>query len=288
MTDDMPTSIQPDNPFPGMNPFLEHSWGGVHTALLVRIQDVLAEKLPLGLLARPEEGVMLEIDDDDEWNDGSPSRYRVDLGISEEWKQGLPPVWRPDGEKEAVLAEPLVIERVDEPETQRWLEIRESGGRLVTIIEVLSPTNKGSKHEAYRERRRRFQSSGVNVVEIDLLRAGGHAVAAQDYACRWKDGTVPDYLVCVWRAVRPKKFEVYRWRLRERLPCFRVPLRPADPDVALDLQPLIDTIHRTGRYYMLDYAKSLTPELSAEDKAWVTDQLKAAGLRSDPTAETRP
>ena len=187
-----------------------------------------------------------------------------------------------------MLAEPLVIERVDEPETQRWLEIRESGGRLVTIIEVLSPTNKGSKHDAYRERRRRFQSSGVNVVEIDLPRAGGHAVAAQDYACRWKDGTVPDYLVCVWRAVRPNKFEVYRWRLRERLPCFRVPLRPADPDVALDLQPLIDTIHRTGRYYMLDYAKSLTPELSAEDKTWVADRLSAAGLRSEPTAETRP
>ena len=54
---------------------------------------------------------MLEIDDEDAWKDGSPSRYRVDLGISEEWKQGLPPGWRPDGEKEAVLAEPLVIER---------------------------------------------------------------------------------------------------------------------------------------------------------------------------------
>ena len=88
--------------------------------------------------------------------------------------------------------------------------------------------------------------------------------------------------------MRPKKFEVYRWRLRERLPCFRVPLRPADPDVALDLQPLIDTIHRTGRYYRLDYAKSLTPELSAEDKTWVADRLSAAGLRSEPTAETRP
>ena len=196
MTTSMATSILPDNPFPGMNPYLEHSWGDVHASLIVEMKNLLNQKLPLDMTVRAEEGVTLE-SDEDEWNDGSASRYRVDLGISEEWKQGLPPVWRPDGEKEAVLAEPLVIERVDEPETQRWLEIRESGGRLVTIIELLSPTNKGSKHDAYRERRRRFQSSGVNVVEIDLLRAGGHAVAAQDYACRWKDGTVPDYLVCV-------------------------------------------------------------------------------------------
>jgi hypothetical protein len=39
---------------------------------------------------------------------------------------------------------------------------------------------------------------------------------------------------------------------------------------------------------MLNYAKPLKPELSAEDKAWVADQLNAAGLRSEPTAETRP
>lgn len=273
----MPAEIQPHNPFTGMNPYLEHSWGDVHTSLIIAIKNLLNEKLPSDMMVRAEEGITLE-SEEDEWDDDSPSRFRVDLGISEDWKQGLPPVWRPEGTENVPLAEPLVIERVDEPETQRWLEIRESGGRLVTIIEVLSPANKGSKHAAYLERRRRFQAAAVNVVEIDLLRGGGHAVAAPDYSCRWPDRTAPDYLVCVWRAVRPSKFEVYRWRLRERLPCFRVPLRPADPDVALDLQPVIDMIHRTGRYYMLDHRRALTPALSGADAAWVEERLKAAGL----------
>jgi len=41
------------NPFPGMNPFLEHRWSDVHTRLIGYIGDELARGgLPQGLRAR--------------------------------------------------------------------------------------------------------------------------------------------------------------------------------------------------------------------------------------------
>ena len=49
--------------------------------------------------------------------------------------------------------------------------------------------------------------------------------------------------------------------LGERLPVIRVPLRPADADVVLDLQPLIDQCHERGRYHLLNYRLALDPPL---------------------------
>ena len=58
---------------------------------------------------------------------------------------------------------------------RRFLTIQELPGRkLVTVIEVLSPTNKKTKdaRAEYLEKRRDLIRSRVNLVEIDLLRAG--------------------------------------------------------------------------------------------------------------------
>ena len=56
------------------------------------------------------------------------------------------------------------------------VEVRETGTlRLVTAIEVLSPVNKRSSHEAYHDylrKRRQLLHSEAHVIEIDLLRGG--------------------------------------------------------------------------------------------------------------------
>jgi hypothetical protein len=48
--------------------------------------------------------------------------------------------------------------------------------------------------------------------------------------------------------------------------------------VPLDLQPLIDRIYVTGRYWLQDYAAPLIPPLGTEDQTWARELLTEAGL----------
>jgi hypothetical protein len=76
------------------------------------------------------------------------------------------------------------------------------------------------------------------------------------------------------------RYEVYPMPLRQRLPAVRVPLRPADPDVVLDLQALVDRAYRAGAYgWTLDYRAEPVPPLGPDDAAWADDLLRAAGKR---------
>src|SRR5438309_1293272 len=67
---------------------------------------------------------------------------------------------------------------------QGYLEIREvSGGRVVTVIEVVSPANKaaGSRvHQTYLRKQADVLASDANLVEIDLLRRGTHVLAVPE------------------------------------------------------------------------------------------------------------
>jgi hypothetical protein len=66
--------------------------------------------------------------------------------------------------------------------------------------------------------------------------------------------------------------------LRERLPAIRIPLRPTDADVALDIQRLVEQAYADGRYDDIDYRKACRPPLDADDVAWA-DDLRAASRR---------
>ncbi len=46
---------------------------------------------------------------------------------------------------------------------ERWVEIRERSGRLVTVIELLSPHNKGTGAGNYRSKQDDIMRSGVNL-----------------------------------------------------------------------------------------------------------------------------
>ena len=87
------------------------------------------------------------------------------------------------------------------------------------------------------------------------------------------------YVICIHRAADPAQLEVYRWRLQQRIPIVRIPLRETDPDVVLDLQPLLDRAYELGRYWQENYAQSLVPALLADEAEWLDEKLKAAGLR---------
>src|SRR5438552_7171583 len=75
----------------------------------------------------------------------------------------------------------FVESSLDDPITETFVEIPDlaSGGRLVTVLEILSPTNKtpGEAQEKYLQKRHELYSGEVNLVEIDLLRGGDWVLA---------------------------------------------------------------------------------------------------------------
>lgn len=264
------------NPFPGMNPFLEHYWLDVHTKLIAYISDAIAEQLPASLSARAEEKVILS-------EDGDERGVLADVGISESWRQGVPPRWMPGGDDAGGLlaTEPKVA--ICEPETDRWVEIVDWRGTLITVIEVLSPVNRGREIIPYRNKVAAYRAAGVNVVEIDLLRAGGHAIGVSEDFVRKTPATT--YVTCVTRAKDPARFEYYETALSEPLPVASIPLRAQDRDALLALQPLIDRSYRMGGYWNVDHTRPRGPVFSEEEQKWVASCVEAAGLSGGPKGD---
>jgi hypothetical protein len=153
-----------------------------------------------------------------------------------------------------------------------------SGGRVVTIVEFLSRSNKtpGPGRDLYLQKQADARRARANLVEVDLLRAGSPTTLTPPHLVPPAYRT--PYHASVWRASRPGRMEYWPAPLRERLPVVRVPLRPDDADVPLDLQSLVDECYRRGRYDDIDYAEQLEPSLPAPEAAWTGDLLRAKGL----------
>ena len=177
---------------------------------------------------------------------------------------------------------PILVEAEREPLTEGYVEIIDagSGNRVVTIIEVLSPANKtpGAGRLEYQRKQREITRSETNLVEIDLLRAGRHVLAVP--LENIPSGRRTPYMVCVRRATVRSTAEIYPAPLSEKLPTVKIPLRPGDADVSLDLQALIDQCYRKGRYEGdLDYRRDPEPPLLGPDAEWSVELLHRQGLR---------
>ncbi len=262
------------NPFPGMNPFFEQRWPDAHTMLIAYVRDVVQERLPGDLVAGAEEQVVTIGDHEEE-----AETYRPDVQVRQPWSYD-------DSGGVAVAPPPVVSPPATEPryvfveeKTERRVVIHDRTGRLVTVIEVLSPANKeeGPARGRYLSKRHTLIRGGVNLVEIDLVRQG-RSVFADEIVTRMP-GWRATYAVSVWRATRPGEYEVYPIGLRDGLPIVSVPLRPRDADVVLELQPLIDQCHRRGRYHLLDYRIDPRPPFPVDDAGWVDDVLRRNELR---------
>jgi hypothetical protein len=246
--------------FPGMDPYLENPriWPGVHNRLIVYIADHLQPRLQPRYVAAIEERVYLE----------GPNR------------EVIPDVWlrrdrdepREAGEV-AVLVEdeaPVLLEIPPLEVHESYVTILdlESDQQVVTVIEVVSPTNKfaGEGRKSYLDKQREVRATEAHLVEIDLLRAGTHVLAVPEWAIR---GRGPyDYLACVNRNVGVRgRFEAYPMSLRRRLKGIAIPLAGDDPDVRLDLQAVLDQTYEAGRYRgRIKYDKPCVPPLSADDQ----------------------
>jgi Protein of unknown function (DUF4058) len=270
------------SPFPGMDPYLEAHWRDVHASLVIYARDALQGVLPRSLRARVEESVLLETPQ----GIGAHPLF-PDVRVVE-YTSKRSPETRPGAD--VAVVEPLLVEAEPETVTEPFIEIidRESGNRVVTVIEFLSPSNKspGPNREQYRRKQREVCSSDSNLVEIDLNRVGSHTLAFPLGHIKPQGRT--SYMVCVRRATRREKAEVYPLPLWERLPGVKIPLRPDDADVLLDLQALIDQCYRNGAYEgTLDYSAEPDPPLIRVEKEWADRWLQEKGLRPTKKSSKR-
>ena len=257
------------NPFPGMNPWLEGFWRDVHASLLVYARDELNVELPNDLTASVDERLVIDVEEEE------PRTYLPDASISQQWGSSAGPAIGPGGVAVEV-AEPIIVEAGERK--LRRLEIAERSGRLITVIEFLSPSNKTELDHRWRWERKRNDNlaAGLSFVEIDLVRAGSWTLTDHEGLLTLPPDRVC-HAVCVTRAGLPWRHEVYRCPLRERLPTIRVPLRPGERDAALALQALVDLCYERGRYERkIDYSKPPEPPLPPEEIAWGRQALAAA------------
>ena len=148
---------------------------------------------------------------------------------------------------------------------ETFLAIQELPGRkLVTVIEVLSPTNKKTKdaRAEYLKKRDDLILTSVNFVEIDLLRAG------EPMPVR-KPPPPTDYRILVCRARRSSDAVLYAFPYTSPIPPIPIPLLPGDPEPMLDLNSVLHALIDRARYdLVIDYAQPPDPPLRPEDEAW--------------------
>jgi hypothetical protein len=146
-----------------------------------------------------------------------------------------------------------------------YLEIHEvRTGKLVTLIEVLSPTNKLDKdgREQYETKRAQVLSTRTNLLEIDLLRAGT-PMAVVGRAAR------SDYRVLISRGYERPRARLYFFGLRQPIPQFPLPLLPGETEPLVDLNTILHALYTRARYDLrVDYSQPPVPPLSPDDTAW--------------------
>lgn len=252
-----------NSPFPGMDPYLEANWRDVHAAMVYAARSAIQRQLGGDLRARIDERLVIERDFE------SIRSVNPDVRVFEKGqKTSAVSMSSP-----VALAEPLVLPIKDEEVRETFVQIIDvsSGGRVVTVIEFVSPTNKraGDGREKYRRKQQEVLDAGINLVEIDLTRSGERQLLYP--VAQLPPAYQTQYLACVLRGFGSSRFEIYRMPLRERLPGIRIPLRAEDSDAALDIQSLVDTAYSEGRYDDIDYTRPCVPPLDPEDARWARE-----------------
>lgn len=258
------------SPFPGMDPYLENSyyWQGFHNRLIARVADDLAPRLRPHYFVATEVRVYVA----DAMID--PFRGRPDIAVYEPGEtlvHDIAPLY-----DMASLPRTIILPRDDEVR-EGYLEIRTAGRgkNVVTVVELLSPSNKrfGSGRLAYLQKRGNVLASTTHLVEIDLLRAGP--------TMPMRDAMISDYRVLVSRSEHRPRADLYEFSVRQPIPAFLLPLLPGSDEPLVDLNRILHEFYEQAGYDLeIDYRVPAEPPLSGDDALWADQLLRAAGLRS--------
>ena len=254
------------SPFPGMDPYLEHPalWPDVHNRLITALADDLSERVaPRYYVGLERRTYLLKADD-------LVFVGRADLAVV---PASDAPVLVPQPDTTSTLVLEVDVPMQDEV-SQNFLEIHEvKTGKLITIVELLSPVNKLHKQgrEEYERTRGYVFRSRMSLVEIDLLRAGEPMPAI--------GGQVKsDYRILVSRGAQRPRAALMAFTLRQPIPAFTLPLLPGDAEPEVALNRILHDFYRRARIDLrLDYTQSPIPPLSEADGGWAQELMKASG-----------
>ena len=238
-----------DNPFPGMNPYLEQGdiWRDFHISLIVALANDIGPRLPHNCRIDLKQRTEVE--------------YPCDA--SEGIARRTPVASSEDANALRVL--------MPRPVKVTWLEVEVQPERdVVTVIEVLSPTNKapGTGRLRYLRKREAISASYVNLVEIDLLLHGQPMPSETSLPAS-------DYRILVCRGLEHPSALLYPFTVQQAIPKFPLPLLPQDEELQVDLGPIINRMHHTARYGQVARYHEPPPEPSfaPEVAAWVGERV---------------
>jgi len=247
------------SPFPGMNPYLELPalWHEFHNRLIVALSDALTPYLQPRYYMAVETRTYMD-DNNPELLVGIPDA--IELTASKTLVAYPTTIATQTRPKQIRLPMPVEVK-------ERYLEVREVGThQVITIIEVLSPKNKrkGEGRTAYEKKRQRVLGCASHLVEIDLLRENMPMpmIGVEETS---------DYRIVVSRSTNRPMADLYEFQLREPIPSFSLPLKPDDPELAVDLQAVVLGVYDRGSYHVrIDYYQPVPPpKLSEADQQWV-------------------
>jgi hypothetical protein len=244
------------SPFPGMNPYLEQAdaWEDFHQSFITHARDALSGQVGPNYWVKIEERLYIhELSAEERRFFG-----RGDAVVT----TTAPPQSTAQTATAQVAPLRLVLPAVD-IQREAYLEIRDRRNRrVITVLELLSPTNKtpGSDRAAYLAKRSAILATPTHLVEIDLLRGGVRPEPPELPPC--------DYYILVRRAEEWPHVDVWPVGLRQSLPSVAVPLAAPDPPAQLDLQALLHRVYDGADYGKYIYAGVPEPPLNADDAVW--------------------
>jgi hypothetical protein len=255
------------SPFPGLDPYLEHPtlWPGVHNGLIAALQLALAPQLRPRYYVAIEERLYITEPD-----------QRVFVGRPDLAVVGHPEVEA--GLQPAPSASSVLAVQVPLPDEVRetYIEVRETGtDYVVTVLEILSPTNKrlGRGRRLYEDKRMEVLASTTHLVEIDLVRAG-EPMPITGY------GSASDYRILVSRGDCRPNATLYAFGVRQPIPLFSLPLKPGDQEPTVDLGRILQDLYDRASYDLrLNYTGDPDPPLPSVEVAWADQLLRQKGLR---------
>ena len=149
--------------------------------------------------------------------------------------------------------------------------------KIVTVVEVLSPSNKkgGTDRAVYLEKRNEYLANNLSFVEIDLLRAGTRPPLGKGHP------EVIDHYAMVCRSWEFPRAGFWTFGIRDPLPNIPVPVTRDLGDTPLNLRSCVDRAYDEGRYSTaLPYDEPLKPRPRHQDRDWIGQILRKRPRRT--------
>jgi hypothetical protein len=252
------------SPFPGMDPYIESSgmWGDFHGSLLGAIRADLNTRLPEGYAASIELYVWTGEEEESE----RPRLGEPDVFVCEDEKTG----GREPATATIAAPSTIVLPRLTRRKRKYIKVVDIRAKKVVTVVEVLSPSNKrGADQAAYLEKRTEYLANKLSFVEIDLLRGGKRPPLGKRHP------EVTDYYAMVCRSWEFPRAGFWTFGIRDPLPGIPVPVTRELGDTPLNLLACIDRAYDEGRYSTsLPYDEPLKPRPRDQDRNWIAQTLK--------------